>query len=150
MQFPDRIDTTSASEPLPATPSGSSGGQVGASILLVDDEPALRGLVERVLTRAGHSVRVAGNGKEARAQFDRMQPPTELLICDLELPDVGGLELAREFKPKQPALAVLFISGRGGEDPLRAKLEAEGQKLLGKPFTSQALLEQVRMVLARL
>jgi DNA-binding response OmpR family regulator len=149
MHFPDRIDTAASSEPLPLPSSPAGAASPGGSILLVDDEPTLRGLTQRVLTRAGYQVAAAGDAGEARALLERQACDPLLLITDLELPGVSGWELARGMLAQRPKLAVLYISGRGDEERLRARIESEGQLLLAKPFTTQMLLEQVRRALAR-
>jgi len=115
----------------PATGSGS--------VLVVEDDEAIRALVRGVLESAGYDVRVAGTGEEALAG-----PDADLLLTDILMPGMTGRELARHIHERSPRTRVIFISGYTGDD---APLE-ERARFLAKPFTPSELLERVRELLA--
>lgn len=121
----------------------------GVLILLVEDERILRSLTERLLTRAGYRVFAAADADGARALIEGEARAAQLLITDLELPGTGGRQLARELLATRAGLAVLFISGSAFLPGVRQEIDGEGHALLGKPYSSEALLEQVRLALAR-
>lgn len=149
MHFPDRVEGVASSEPLHSAGVPAGAGGRGAEILLVDDEPTLRGLTQRVLARAGFRVSAAADADEALALLERKACEPQLLITDLELPRVSGWDLAHDLRTRRPGLAVLYVTGRGDEARLRERVECEGQMLLSKPYTTQSLLEHVQRALAR-
>jgi DNA-binding response OmpR family regulator len=80
-----------------------------ARILVVDDEAPIRMTLERLLRRRGYEVTVAGSGEEALEALDRQ--PFELLLLDLKLPGISGLDVARHARTLQPAAAILLLTG---------------------------------------
>ena len=115
-------------------------------MLLVEDEDALRRLVERILVREGYSVTVARHGGDALRVAATMNPPVALLVTDLVMPEVGGRVVAETLRAIDPTLPVLFISGY---DPDPVVLDASEQahtSFLAKPFTGAALLHAVRQL----
>jgi PAS domain S-box-containing protein len=114
------------------------------SVLVVEDEDPLRRLVERILVREGYRVTVARHGADALQIAATMDPPVEVLITDLVMPEIGGRVVAETLRAIDPALPVLFISGY---DPDPVVLNASDQAstgFLAKPFTGSALLAEVR------
>jgi CheY-like chemotaxis protein len=109
------------------------------TILLVEDEPAIRRLMAVALERAGYRVIQAGDGREALALFDET---VNLLLADMRLPHVSGPELIERLRDQQPSLKVLTISGY----PLNAPPNV---KFLAKPFRRADLLRAIREVLER-
>jgi two-component system, cell cycle sensor histidine kinase and response regulator CckA len=91
-------------------------------------------------------VRAAADGAEA---MDMLQggPTPDLVITDVRMPRVSGPELVRAARRRWPRLRVLFVSGHTGDDTPDGFLEA-GDRLLGKPFTAETLLDVVRDILA--
>ncbi len=79
--------------------------------LLVDDEPALRDLVETILTKLGYRVFTCGDGHEALRFADHHDSAINLLVTDLVMPRVGGMELAQKLLAARPGLSVLLMSG---------------------------------------
>jgi CheY-like chemotaxis protein len=114
------------------------------TILLVEDEPAVRNLFVRALTSEGYTIHEARNGHEAVELFDRVGENIDLLVTDLRMPLMGGLELANQLRARRPGMKLLCVSGYPGSDV--PSLDAE---FLAKPFSRDALLTKVRQVLDR-
>ena len=111
------------------------------TILVVDDEPGIRELIRKILTRERYRVLEAGSAEEALSAAQGQ--PVDLLITDVMLPGMQGPDLARRMQQMLPALKALFISGYTGQERLPA-----GARFLAKPFTLATLLERVREALA--
>lgn len=114
------------------------------TILLVEDEPAVRQLFCLALTRAGYRVHDARNGQEAMKLFDQHGDTIDLLLTDMRMPFMGGAELARQLRNRRKTLKLLCISGYagGGEKDLDGEF-------LAKPFSRDELLAKVRQILDR-
>ncbi len=113
------------------------------TILLVEDEPAVRQLFVQALTRAGYSVVEARNGQEAVKLFDQ-HGDIDLLLTDMRMPYMTGAELAHHLRGRRRTLKLLCISGYAGN--LDADLAPD---FLAKPFSRDDLLKKVREVLDR-
>jgi PAS domain S-box-containing protein len=117
------------------------------TVLLVEDEEAVRDLACEVLQQAGYTVLGARHGGEALLLSDRHPGPIHLLLTDVVMPELGGRELARRLTVARPELRVALMSGYSDET-----LEAHGvlgaPGFLRKPITPEALLRSVREVLA--
>src|SRR5271154_7168744 len=116
-----------------------------AEILVVDDEPQIRCLLVRVLNGAGHTVHEAGNGQEAIRQFRRVRPG--LVITDIVMPGMEGIELIRELRQQTRTTPILAISGGGPPLYLRAATDLGATAALAKPFGAAELLELVDQLL---
>ena len=116
------------------------------TILLVEDEPALRQLVTRMLEGAGYTVLAAGNAVEAQAHVDGHVGPIHLLLTDVILPGLDGPTLARQLVAAHPGLRVLFTSGY--TDDKRLQAGDSPHHFLAKPFTVAELTRKVRAALA--
>ena len=118
------------------------------TILLVDDEDATRGVLARRLERFGFAVEEVSGGREALARY--RQAPADLVITDILMPDLGGLELIEMLRQEFPGVRIVGMSGASTIDV--SDVLAEGARLglrgqLIKPFTSTRLLEVVRAAL---
>ena len=121
---------------------------VNARVLVVDDEPTLRSVIRRSLMREGYEVLVAEDGQRA-LELSRAHPqPIDLLITDVVMPGLTGLELARELLVERPGLRVLFISGFTFEEAVPSTDLAQGSAYLPKPFDTKVLLAKVDELLA--
>jgi DNA-binding response OmpR family regulator len=119
---------------------------MSATILVVEDEPAVRELVVFHLERAGFTVRAAADAERARP----MLPGSDLLVLDRMLPGEGGLELLRRLRAgNRPGLPVLMLTARGTEVDRVEGLDAGADDYLVKPFSSAELVARVRALLRR-
>ena len=132
-----------AATPLPE-PAPVSGGS-GETILLVEDEPALRRAATRVLTRSGYTVLVARDGREALDLLERDGSP-KLIITDVVMPRLGGNELIKALRQRGRRIRVLFTSGYPSRGEVPEDLEP-GLPFLTKPWTIPELLAAVRSAL---
>jgi two-component system, cell cycle sensor histidine kinase and response regulator CckA len=114
------------------------------TILLVEDEPAVRQLFAQALSRAGYVIHEARNGQEAIKLFDQHGDSIDLLLTDMRMPYMGGAELAHQLRARRRTLKLLCISGYPGN--LDADLASD---FLAKPFSRDDLLKKVREVLDR-
>jgi DNA-binding NtrC family response regulator len=117
------------------------------TILVVEDEPAMREVARRILARNGHTVLVAAGGAEAIAIAESHDGPIDLLVTDVVMPQMLGKEVAERITAIRPSLRVLYMSGYA--HPVLAsqgRLEP-GVILLEKPFTEAVMLAKVRAVL---
>jgi CheY-like chemotaxis protein len=114
------------------------------TILLVEDEPAVRQLFSQALARAGYGVYEARNGQEAMKLFDQHGETIDLVLTDMRMPYMGGAELAHHLRGRRPTLKLLCISGYPGS--LDSDLSSD---FLAKPFSRDELLSKVREVLDR-
>jgi CheY-like chemotaxis protein len=117
-------------------------------VLVVDDEDIVRGLVTRSLREAGYRVREASHGGAAIGLLELEAQATDLVVCDLVMPILGGREVSDWVKEHCPGLPLLFVSGYP-----RAYLEAHhlydpSVPMLRKPFLPSKLLEMVEELLA--
>jgi CheY-like chemotaxis protein len=137
-----------AVEGSPDTPSqtGSRPGSTGhETILVAEDETGVRRFVKDVLSASGYTVLEAANGREAVEIASRHSGPIHLLLTDLVMPEMGGIDLADRLKEIDAGAAVLFMSGYS-DRPQSAKARGD---LIEKPFTASALLDRVRELLRR-
>jgi two-component system, cell cycle sensor histidine kinase and response regulator CckA len=120
-------------------------GDPKKTILVVEDEAAIRQMVTDVLERAGFQVIAAGSGAEGISAAAGYAGPIDLLVTDVILPGVNGVETAREIVSARPEIAVLYTSGYT-EDVLGSSL-SEGTRLLRKPFSASTLVQTVGKIL---
>lgn len=121
-------------------------GATAATILLVEDEPAVRMVAQRFLERAGYTVISVPDAAAALAEAP--ERTIDLLVTDAILPGMSGRQLADTLCSERPDLRVLFISGYTEDAVLRQGISADSVAFLPKPFTSSALTDKVRAVLA--
>jgi CheY-like chemotaxis protein len=121
-----------------------------ANILIVDDDPAVQATMRMVLERAGHSVVVAGDGRKGLAIFEAGD--FDLLILDIFMPRMDGLETMKLIHQRQPLIPILAISGRqissDGPDFLKMATKLGAISSLQKPFRPVELLAAVAGCLA--
>src|SRR5437762_9082792 len=116
-----------------------------ADILIVDDDVRMRRLIVRILADAGHTVHEAADGKAGIALYRRVRPA--LVVTDIVMPDMEGIEMIRELRREAPALPILAVSGSGRPVYLRAATGLGATASLAKPFRRDALLAAVANLL---
>jgi two-component system cell cycle sensor histidine kinase/response regulator CckA len=119
----------------------------GLTVLVVDDEPAVRAITARSLESGDFRVLQAADGADALELVARDGPP-HLVLTDVLMPRIGGVELARRLKERWPTLPILFMSGYSAEELGRRGLTAEGE-LIQKPFTQEELVRSVSVAISR-
>jgi CheY-like chemotaxis protein len=120
-----------------------------ARILVVDDDPSVRGALARALERKGHQVTLAANGVEGARLWREAE--SELVILDVHMPEMDGLELLAQLRSLHPTVPILMVSG--GAQTRELDLLRSGQLMgataeLGKPFTLADLYAAVERLLA--
>jgi two-component system response regulator MprA len=116
-------------------------------VLVVDDEPAVREVLERILRVEGFDVAVAGDGREAvRSQA---VAPADAVVLDVLMPGLDGLEVCRRMRDTGDHTPVLMLTARDGVDDRVAGLEAGADDYLPKPFALEELLARIRALLRR-
>jgi DNA-binding NtrC family response regulator len=118
-----------------------------ATILLVEDEEAVRAVAALALRHAGHRVFEAEMPSAACALFDRHADEIDLLLTDIVMPEMHGPALAERLVGQRPALRVLFVSGHSDAMP-PARAGAADRVVLSKPFAPAQLIDAVAGVLA--
>jgi signal transduction histidine kinase len=119
------------------------------TVLLVEDEEAVRKLTAHLLTQIGYTVLVAAGGEQALQIVANHRGPLHLLMSDVVMPRMSGRQVAEAVKVVHPAVKVLFQSGYTDDALLRHGIEASEQDLILKPFTLTDLARRVREVLDR-
>jgi two-component system, cell cycle sensor histidine kinase and response regulator CckA len=130
-----------------AAPTSTSPGAAARKVLVVEDEPIVRAVIERTLRERRYRVSVAGSAAEAFALADR-EGPFDLLVTDVAMPDVDGRELAQALVTRWSTLLVLFVSGYAQEFTLDAERDP-GKQFLQKPFEPSELLQAVESLLSQ-
>jgi CheY-like chemotaxis protein len=117
------------------------------TVLLADDEAIVRGVVRETLERFGYEVLEAADGPEALELAERRQGPIDLLLTDVRMPRMNGVELAGRLRATRPDLRVLFMSGLAEVDVASELEQRPGVHFVDKPMTPSVLLERVREAL---
>jgi two-component system response regulator MprA len=117
------------------------------AILVVDDDPPIRRMLERTLAAEGYGVRTAADGGAALAAVERSVP--DLIVLDVAMPGVDGLAVARRLRGKGLGMPILMLTARDGVPDRVAGLDAGADDYLVKPFAVQELSARVRALLRR-
>ena len=110
------------------------------SVLVIDDDPDVRGFIVTSLEEQGYRVREASDGREGLAALERETP--DLVVVDFIMPGLSGADVARKIRTKRPGQPILFVSGYSETDAV--KRTAPDAPLLAKPFRAEALHKAVR------
>src|SRR5437870_1867698 len=132
---------------------GREGGRIVAimcavsSIAIVDDEANIRETVAFALRREGYEVAAYADGAEAWEMFQSKLP--ELVILDILMPRMDGLELCRKIRATSESVPIIFLTSRDEEVDRILGLELGGDDYLGKPFSMRELIARVRVLFRR-
>jgi two-component system response regulator MprA len=118
-----------------------------ASVMVVDDEPAVRAALERALRIERYDVRLAGDGVEALALLADRSP--DAIVLDVAMPDIDGLEVCRRLRAAGDRTPVLMLTARDAVDDRVAGLDAGADDYLVKPFALRELQARLRALLRR-
>lgn len=119
-----------------------------AKILLADDDAAVRDLVSRALSAEGHTVHVTQDGAEALDYLSANAAAVDVLVTDVDMPQVDGVTLAGEAIKLKPAIAIVLMSGFSDQLDRASELNAKRLKSIPKPFTLEQIKATVRALLA--
>jgi two-component system cell cycle response regulator CpdR len=115
-------------------------------ILLAEDDDSMRGFLERALAKAGYEVTSFANGADA---FERLkQEPFSLLLTDIVMPRMDGIELARRASELDPQLKIMFITGFAAVTLNKESRPPRDARVLSKPFHLKDLVREVGKLLA--
>jgi signal transduction histidine kinase/AmiR/NasT family two-component response regulator len=126
---------------VPLSPRGEE------TILVVEDEPAVRRMTARSLAGQGYAIVEAENGAQALEVLQRLPGPVDLVLTDVVMPVLNGRELGEQLAARRPGLRILFMSGYTDDDVIRRGLLRPGSPFIQKPFLPGALARKVREVL---
>jgi DNA-binding response OmpR family regulator len=125
----------------------TAGGASRASVLVVEDEPTIAEIVARYLERAGYATRTAGDGPSALAAAFEARP--DLVVLDVMLPGLDGLEVMRRLHEEDRGIPVILLTARGEEADRVTGLRAGADDYVVKPFSPAELVARVDAVLRR-
>jgi PAS domain S-box-containing protein len=134
-------------EPASSAPGASQAdlpARGSGSVLLVEDEPAVRDMTRRTLERAGYAVTTLENGRAAMDAVERMDGRFDILVTDVVMPVMSGLELASWMLDRHPGTGVVLLSGYTAETLDLERLLARGARFVSKPLSSGELLRAIR------
>jgi PAS domain S-box-containing protein len=140
-----RVEAERESSPPSVRPVHSTRGS--ETILLVEDEPAVRNVAIRVLMNQGYFVLAASNGEEALALAEKVGGAIDLVLTDVVMPDLAGPELVARLLDRWPAMRAVYMSGYAEGDKGRLGMQDPKTSLLQKPFSADSLVLMVREVL---
>ena len=139
--------TNAALEVLPWR-SDVAGRATGQTVLVVEDESAIRGNVRDCLQQLGYTVLEADSGEAALELTDQQQGKIDLVMTDLIMPGIGGQEMARRLGERYPDIRILFTSGYTASTIVQRELLREGSSFLEKPFSVSDLSNALHRLLA--
>jgi two-component system KDP operon response regulator KdpE len=117
-------------------------------VLVVDNDPAMRRALRNSLIAQGYAVEEARSGEEAVQEIS--QRPADLVVLDIEMPGIGGMEACRRIRSIHPQAGIIMVTVRDGEDDKIQALEAGADDYITKPFSLRELLARLRAVARRL
>jgi two-component system, cell cycle sensor histidine kinase and response regulator CckA len=136
-----------ARQPAAARPADTAPARGTETILVAEDEQAVRELVRSMMAGAGYQVLVAGSGQEALAIAAEHAGPIQLLLTDVVMPGMNGRELAEHLAAVRPDTRILFMTGYTDDAVVQHGVLGGAIALLPKPFSRQELLKAIRDVL---
>jgi two-component system cell cycle sensor histidine kinase/response regulator CckA len=142
-RFVDPHDIDRNDDESDAVPNGTE------TVLLVEDDPTLRTLAERVLTKCGYVVLAAAGGEEALAIASNSETLIDAIVTDVVMPGINGRELVERLAESRPGIATLLMSGYNDDQVLQRGVMHGETAFLQKPFSADQFARKVRGVLDR-
>ena len=133
-----------AGDPATAAAVAAPGPRGAETVLVAEDEDAVRRLARRILERQGYQVLEARDGRHAMELARRHAGPIDLLLTDMVMPEMNGRALAEQLCQLRPSLRVLYMSGYTDDDIVRRGMLGPGTGFLEKPFTPDMLARAIR------
>lgn len=118
-----------------------------AKILIVEDDESVRTLAARALERSGHSIELAGDGAEGLEKVVAAAGCYDLVVSDIRMPAMDGIEMARAIAQNFPALRIMLVTGYAEQRERAAELDGTVVDVVQKPFTLQVIRERVATAL---
>jgi len=143
--FLPSLDQPALRRPTPADESDALEGT--ETVLLVEDEDAVRGVATLALTLRGYRVMAAGSGPAALRLLELVHDPVHLLVTDVVMPEMSGGQLAESIRSRFPSCRILFMSGYNEDMAVRHLQLGRNDAFLQKPFTPLSLGRKVREIL---
>jgi signal transduction histidine kinase/CheY-like chemotaxis protein len=140
-EFLERRSETRSGGNTRAIPRGTE------TVLVAEDEPGVRDLVQRILTTLGYTVLMAVDGQDALKVAAAYDAPIDLLLSDVVMPNMNGSALAKLLRLQRPDIKVIYMSGYTDDDVLRHGIAAEDTAFMQKPFTVAVLAQRIREIL---
>jgi CheY-like chemotaxis protein len=140
LYFP-RVDAALADEPGEQAPDLDA---ASGSVLVVEDEPSVRDMTSRLLERAGYRVIAVPDGAAALAVVEAADGPIDVLVTDVIMPNMSGIQLAELMLERYPSMGLVLLSGYTSETLDLERITARGATFLAKPLTGAQLLRAVQ------
>ena len=118
------------------------------TVLLVEDSDVVRDVVAKMLEEGGLTVLQASGGEEALALARRGDAPIDLLLTDIVMPEMSGVELADRLERERPDVRILFMTGYAEEVVVNEGILGKHRECIGKPFTQEQITKRVRKILS--
>ena len=118
------------------------------TVLLVEDSDVVRDVVATMLEEGGLTVLQASGGEEALALARRGDAPIDLLLTDIAMPEMSGVELADRLERERPDVRILFMTGYAEEVVVNEGIFGKDRECIGKPFTQEQITRRVRKILS--
>ena len=120
----------------------------GGTILLVEDSDVVRDVIVRMLEEDGFTVLPASCGEDALSVSRREDVSIDLLLTDIVMPEMSGVELADRLERERPGMRILFMTGYAEEAVVNEGILGKHRECIGKPFTREQITTRVREILS--
>jgi len=117
------------------------------TILLVEDSDVVRDVIARMLEERGFTVLPASSGEDALSISRRREASFDLLLTDIVMPEMSGVELADRLERERPDVRILFMTGYAEEAVVNEGILGKHRECIGKPFTREQITKRVRKLL---
>jgi two-component system response regulator (stage 0 sporulation protein F) len=112
-------------------------------ILIVDDQKGVRRLLEELFKKEGWDVHSAGDGQQAIDKVEELMPDLDLILMDLKMPNINGLEATRIIMQKNYLIPIIMMTAYGENEVVKQALDAGAKKCISKPFDILVLRDMV-------